>query len=446
TPKNLPQMKRLVEIYFPILSGPGFANDPIACLALGYTFFDGLGMRVDYRKAATFLIRYAELIQNGSDEADSKEMVAKGLIVIGADFYDKQGPDLKLALKSFHSAATLGDAGAFYYIAGMYLEGRGVPKDSVVAAKFMMQGAERGDPTAQNALAIMYENGDGVPRDYVQALKWHTIAASSGEERAFAQMRDSLEARLSPNQIARAQELATAFTRKSTQKHAGPDISKQTPANPRTPNVSGSGFFISTDGFFLTNYHVIEKATRILIKISEGDFPGKVVKIDPANDVAVIRVDGSFSCLPLGTARDVALGDPVITVGYPNIEIQGLAPKLTAGEISSLTGMGDDPRVFQVSVPIQPGNSGGPLVDQRGNVIGITTAQLSSLRMLKSSGSIPQNVNYAIKISYAQLLLDSIPGLRDKLLKPQSSPSERSAVVERTKQATAIVLVWKGSD
>ena len=99
--------------------------------------------------------------------------------------------------------------------------------------------------------------------------------------------------------------------------------------------------------------------------------------------------------------------------------MQGLAPKLTRGEISSLTGLQDDSRIFRVSVPLQPGNSGGPLIDTSGNAIGITTAQLDALIALKFSGSLPQNVNYALKISYARLLVDNVPHLSEKLPPPE---------------------------
>jgi S1-C subfamily serine protease len=442
--KNTAKAKLLFELYSPIFTSPQFANHPTACLAMGLTYAFGVGTRVDYRKAAQLLIQYVDSPHKDNRELDFRSVVASDLAYVGLGLQDGKTDDAKIEFRLFTRAASLGNTEVLYFLAGMYYQGRGVERDLVQAAKFMMQGAEHGDAVAQNALAIMYENGQGVPRDYVEALKWHDIAATTGEE-AFVSMRDSLESRLSPSQVARAQQLATAFVQRSREA-ATASVPKQ-PAGPRKKaTFSGSGFFVSQNGFFLTNYHVIEKADRILVKTSDGDFPAKIAKIDPANDVAVIKVDGIFGCLPLGATRDVALGDPVITIGYPNIDIQGVAPKLTAGEISSLSGMGDDPRVFQISVPIQPGNSGGPLVDQRGNVIGITTAQLSSLGMLKSRGSIPQNVNYAIKISYAQLLLDGIPGLSEKLLKPESSVSERSAVVERTKRATAIVLVWKGSD
>jgi len=91
------------------------------------------------------------------------------------------------------------------------------------------------------------------------------------------------------------------------------------------------------------------------------------------------------------------VGDPVFTLGYPNVIIQGTEPKYTEGTISSLTGVGNNPRWFQISLPVQPGNSGGPLVDEHGQVVGIVNARLDDFKALATSGVLPQNVNYAIK-------------------------------------------------
>jgi len=92
----------------------------------------------------------------------------------------------------------------------------------------------------------------------------------------------------------------------------------------------------------------------------------------------------------------VKLGGTVATVGFPNIGLQGFAPKLAKGEIASLSGAGDDGRYFQISVPVQPGNSGGALVDERGNVVGVVSAKLSARAALAASGALPENVNYAV--------------------------------------------------
>ena len=82
-------------------------------------------------------------------------------------------------------------------------------------------------------------------------------------------------------------------------------------------------------------------------------------EVDAANDLALLKADGRFAPLPIAASRTVALGGTVATVGFPNIGLQGFAPKLAKGEIASLSGAADDPRYFQISVPVQPGNSGG---------------------------------------------------------------------------------------
>ncbi len=99
--------------------------------------------------------------------------------------------------------------------------------------------------------------------------------------------------------------------------------------------------------------------------------------------------------------------------------------------------------MFQTSVPLQPGNSGGPLVDERGNVVGIASAQLDALQMIQADGSVPQNVNYAIKISYAKLLLDNVPEITPKLPPPHSARQPSNVVFDATRRATAIVVSWK---
>ena len=84
-----------------------------------------------------------------------------------------------------------------------------------------------------------------------------------------------------------------------------------------------------------------------------------VVRIDEANDLAVLKLNGgTYPALPVAPSRKIRLGQAVATIGFPNVEIQGFSPKVTRGEISSLNGIGDDPRAWQVSVPVQPGNSG----------------------------------------------------------------------------------------
>ena len=135
---------------------------------------------------------------------------------------------------------------------------------------------------------------------------------------------------------------------------------------------------------------------------------------DLKNDIAILKLAKApplaATQIKLGDSSQARMGERIFTIGYPASKIMGEKPKYSEGVINALTGLKDDPAFFQVSVPVQPGNSGGPLFNERGEVIGITTASLSSLAM-DAMGAIAQNVNYAIKSSFVKNLLSTIPEL-----------------------------------
>ena len=112
------------------------------------------------------------------------------------------------------------------------------------------------------------------------------------------------------------------------------------------------------------------------------------------------------------------------------------------GEIASLSGAGDDARHFQISVPVQPGNSGGALVDERGNVVGVVSAKLNAGAVLRSSGALPENVNYAVKSSYLLSFLESVPDVAAKLKEPSAKEKKFEDVVKEAEQAAVLVLVY----
>lgn len=215
------------------------------------------------------------------------------------------------------------------------------------------------------------------------------------------------------------------------------------PAAPNSTDFStGSGFFVTPDGYFVTNYHVIAGAETIaLFDVNSKMHMAKVVRVDTANDIAVLKAEGKFKAIPVASSRIAKRGQSVITVGYPHTNIQGLEPKVTGGIINSLTGINNDARTFQISVPLQSGNSGGPLVTLDGNVIGVVAMKLSALAVLEETGDLPQNVNYAVKSNYLIEVLIAIPGVERKLLplsiRPFKDVAELTAVVE---EATALVV------
>ena len=107
-----------------------------------------------------------------------------------------------------------------------------------------------------------------------------------------------------------------------------------------------------------------------------------------------------------------------------------------------MSGSQDDPRYFQISVPVQPGNSGGALVDERGNVIGIVSAKLSARAALAASGALPENVNYAVKSSFLLSFLESVPAVSAKLKSPVTAERKFDEVVKSAQDAAVLVLVY----
>jgi S1-C subfamily serine protease len=129
-------------------------------------------------------------------------------------------------------------------------------------------------------------------------------------------------------------------------------------------------------------------------------------------------------------------------VGFPNIGLQGFAPKLAKGEIAALSGAQDDPRYFQINVPVQPGNSGGALVDERGNVVGVVAAKLNVAAAVATSGALPENVNYAVKSSFLLSFLESVPEVAAKLKEPNTKDRKFEDVVKSAEQAAVLGLVY----
>jgi Trypsin-like peptidase domain len=162
-------------------------------------------------------------------------------------------------------------------------------------------------------------------------------------------------------------------------------------------------------GEVLTNAHVVKACAQINLRSSAGDLAtAQLVGHDEKNDLAVIR---SATPLPsVAVFREgspVRAGDPVVALGYPLSGLLATTVNLTVGNVSALAGLGDDSRYLQISAPVQPGNSGGPLLDASGHLVGIVTAKLDAALVARFTGDIPQNVNFALKAEVARTFLDS---------------------------------------
>jgi S1-C subfamily serine protease len=220
-----------------------------------------------------------------------------------------------------------------------------------------------------------------------------------------------------------------------------------TPGIAPTPTITpdenvrfGTAFFASEDGYLITCHHVIKDAKEITIVLSDGtNLPARIVQADKVNDVALLKTDTTSKALPVSDSSHLTKGEEVFTLGYPHIGVQGQEQKATFGRVNSVSGIQDDIRFIQIDVPIQPGNSGGPLIDSKGQVVGIVTSTLDPYATLITSGSIPQNVNYAIKADYFLPLVRNLGG------KLKEGPAERqitnmSDAVRDSELSVALVL------
>lgn len=170
---------------------------------------------------------------------------------------------------------------------------------------------------------------------------------------------------------------------------------------------NGSGFFVGKN-IIATNNHVVQGANRLTVMINTPDgiteYAAKVLCVDKVNDLALISVEDKdfvpYTSLPYTIyPKTIDVGSPIFTMGYPMENIMGSEIKITDGIISSKTGYQGDVVTYQISAPIQPGNSGGPMFDKAGNLVGITSAGIPDAN----------NVGYAIKSGYLNNLIEAAP-------------------------------------
>jgi S1-C subfamily serine protease len=196
---------------------------------------------------------------------------------------------------------------------------------------------------------------------------------------------------------------------------------------------SATGFAISKNGLIVTAYHVIKDAKVIKVYLSkDSSISAMILHSDPMNDLAVLKTESSTpNFLQIAPIRSVKMGDKVFTIGFPMSSVLGQEAKYSDGVVSALSGLKDASSFLQITVPIQPGNSGGPLVNEKGEVIGVITSTAAILPFIKESGTLPQNVNWAVKADYLRPLIEL----------PEMEPSElnREQLINHVKESTFLI-------
>jgi S1-C subfamily serine protease len=249
----------------------------------------------------------------------------------------------------------------------------------------------------------------------------------------------ALEKKMTPEQLAAAQ-------RRSREWRAGTDIADAIaraapgapkPAAPSARTVTGTAFVVSAGGHVVTNEHVVATCARV--RLEPGGVEATVLAKDARNDLALLKAAAPLPhAAQIRAGRSVRPGDDVVVVGYPLRQVLAAGATVTTGTVSALGGLANDPSKVQISAPIQPGNSGGPLLDRNGLVVGVIQSKLNALRIAAATGDIPQNVNFAINAATLTSFLDA-QGVDYRAAPPGPTPLSASDVGEAASRFTLAV-------
>jgi len=375
-----------------------------------------------------------KLFRKAADKNDAKAQTAMGRLALDGVGMPK---NVKQAVEWFNKAVAQNDPGAMTELGILRMEGQGLPQDAKEGTRLFRQAAEMGYGNGEISLAMALHRGVGTPKDDREALMWALIAddqdvkgadklaeniaqnLSASEQDDAARKAKSWKPK-KPGEDGSAADLAHSKGGKEEEddksSSAGNGGSKAASASVPAPSsatdshvvATGTGFFITSDGHVMTNHHVIDGCTRLDAGIAATGFSkAQLVADDPRNDLAVIKLSVSPKAVANFRAGQVRQAESVMVYGFPLTGALASDGNATSGNITALAGLSDDTRFYQTSAPVQPGNSGGPLLDASGNVAGVINSKLDAMNVAKAIHDIPQNVNFAIKGSVATSFLES---------------------------------------
>ena len=174
---------------------------------------------------------------------------------------------------------------------------------------------------------------------------------------------------------------------------------------------TGTGFKVTDEGHVLTNFHVAGRCQKILLhKPGEIPIAAQLVSVDEMNDLALVKVEHYLggTTAKFNAGSQPKAGSDIVVYGFPLAGTLSTGGNVVTGNITALAGIGNDSRLFQISAPVQPGNSGGPVIDRHGNVVAVIVSKLNVLAMSKITGDISQNVNFAIKANIATNFMEGV--------------------------------------
>lgn len=368
---------------------------------LGGMYYTGKGVPKDATKAG-------EWYQKAAEQGDANAQYNLGLMYNRGEGVPK---DAAKEVEWYQKAAEQGHAQAQFILGVMYNIGRGVPKNATKAVEWIQKAAAQGLDGAQFSLGEHYYEGDGVSKDWVRAYAWYNLASAQGDyplyfSEQYREHRDSLEKKLTPVQRAEGQRLSSNWKKGDTMLAGSTPGVESADSKPSKQNT-GTAFTVSSDGHALTNHHVINGCTEVKVAGREG--AAKVITSDSVNDLALLQLpDKSVDIAKLNPdPGKLRQGEDIIVFGYPLNFVLSSGGNLTPGTLSALTGLGNNTNQLQITAPIQPGSSGSPVMDKKGNVVGLVSMKLDDGKMAKATGQVGQNVNFAVNGQTVRAFLDT---------------------------------------
>lgn len=259
---------------------------------------------------------------------------------------------------------------------------------------------------------MMYLLGEGVAKDKVLGYAWANLSAARGSEPSKL-IRDIFEHGLTLAERAEGQRLASNWKPGTIlARETLPAIGSRSKAGKGTAGApmrggTGTGFVVSGSGHILTSLRVVDGCTKLRISGRKG--VAKLLVTDRVNDLALLQIPGEtkdFARL-IPDPSKLRQGEDIVVHGYPLNAVRSSGGNLSPGVVSAMTGLGNNTNRIQITAPIQPGFSGSPVIDKKGHVVGMVSMKLLELKTAIATGSLPQNVNFAVNAQTLRSFLDA---------------------------------------